>query len=172
MTYKCTIPGSRDGVRGGATLWRGTAFDCTSGQIFLLHARSPSSATCNNGNIVARGILDAYGTYTSQLNVTVTPDVAGKRVKCIYHDNYTQRISVEYSSQVPTIGRSLCRTEGKLLTEKPPQILKFCTQPIKFFSMKFCHATPTHSSRSFIFKILISYQFVKILSAKSFPPHK
>ena len=80
LTYTCTVTGGF----GGVTVWTGTAFDCN--EIALLHSRFSSAygiyGTCNNGAIVARSISMEGNSYTSQLNVTVTPDTAGKTVTC------------------------------------------------------------------------------------------
>ena len=84
LTYECTAMG----VTGGSsTVWTGTAFECLccNDNIILPHDLF-SSRSCNNGDIVARGLSVEGNNYTSQLNVTVTPDTAGKTVEC-HRDN-------------------------------------------------------------------------------------
>ena len=91
LTYECTvISGS-----GGSTIWQGTAFNCESGtqEIVLLHSRFESDRnilkTCNNKTIMGQG-LDVDGNcYTSQLNVTVSPDKIGDTIECAHYNNGT-----------------------------------------------------------------------------------
>ena len=63
------------------TFWSGTAFKCqySSNAIILLHSQFNSShVTCNDGTIIAKSISLEGNNYTSQLNITVTPDIVGK----------------------------------------------------------------------------------------------
>ena len=106
LTYKYTVVG---GILGGATVWKGTAFDCPLNEIALLHSRFTSAngtfGVCNNGAIVARS-LPVEGnntTYTSQLNVTVTSDIAGETIMCV-HDNISSNI-IQLSTVIPTTGK-------------------------------------------------------------------
>ena len=98
MTYECTVYGGYEGV----TVWMGDFFHCSSGKqaIELLHnhfspERSGGGASnvriCNDGNNNIAGRImrvenDSY--FISQLNVTLTPDIAGKSIECAY-DNGT-----------------------------------------------------------------------------------
>ena len=87
LTYECSIVGDQ----GGATIWFGNAFNCASNESVLFHSRFTDTGTldeCNNGAIVARSLSANGNIYTSQLNVTVTPDTAGKTITCI-HDPLT-----------------------------------------------------------------------------------
>ena len=77
---------------GLGTVWRGSAFDCenSNNEITLLHSRfvNGTIGTCNNGSIFGRNIRIENGTcFTSQLSVTITPDMIGKSIECI-HDDY------------------------------------------------------------------------------------
>jgi hypothetical protein len=59
-------------------------------EITLLHSRFANGTigTCNNGTIVGRDIsVDNDTYYTSQLSVTITPDLIGTSIECI-HDDY------------------------------------------------------------------------------------
>lgn len=56
----------------------------TNNEIVLTHSRFNSSATCNNGKILA--IHDSGNCSTSLLCVMVSPDMAGKTITCV-HDN-------------------------------------------------------------------------------------
>ena len=79
---------------------------CPFGEILLLHYRFPSAVVeCNNGAIVARSLSVEGNNYTSQLNVTVTSDIAGTTVECGY-DNSTHYI-VKWSIVVPSSGSPL-----------------------------------------------------------------
>ena len=80
---------------GGNTLYNGTAFYCPSAnsasnnQILLRHSGfgtlGEPSETCNNGAITARVRVDGTR-YNSRLNVTVSSDIVGMNVSCIYDD--------------------------------------------------------------------------------------
>ena len=88
LTYECTVIGSQLGT----TVWRGTAFDCTSGEISLLHsAYEEDSAVygdCNNGLITAKSFhVTNSMCYSSQLNITVNAGMIGKSVECYYDSN-------------------------------------------------------------------------------------
>ena len=87
----------------GAFIWSGSALDCPSSnnEIVLFQIDFGLYSTCNNGAIVAR-ILPVEGTnYTSQLNVTIAPDNAGKTIECGY-ENGTHFI-IQCSTVIPTI---------------------------------------------------------------------
>ena len=85
LIFRCTALATADDV----TIWKGTAIDCRDGNniIVLIHSRfiSPggTSRDCNNGAIVARSIGLEDRQYTSQLNVTVTNEMAGKTIICL-----------------------------------------------------------------------------------------
>ena len=85
LTYECTVMG------GIWTVWTGSAFNCY--EIALLHSRfmNTRTYTCNNGAIVAQSLSVEGNYYTSQLNVTITPDIIGKTIECIV-DNGTRSI--------------------------------------------------------------------------------
>ena len=59
LTYECVVIGSRF----GATVWRGSAFDCPSSEISLLHSAYAEGSVlcahygeCNNGSIIAQSL--------------------------------------------------------------------------------------------------------------------
>lgn len=74
----------------GSTVWRGSAFNCTSQEIILLHRHFDSVngayGICNNGSIVAQSVRVNNGHYTSRLTVTFNSDLIGKSVECIHDD--------------------------------------------------------------------------------------
>ena len=92
----------------GSTVWTGTAFNCSSSNndILLLHSHFSSTeggyGSCNNGAIVGRSLGVEGNYYTSQLNVTVTTDVAGKTVECFYDDGRTATLL--FILMIPTTG--------------------------------------------------------------------
>jgi hypothetical protein len=61
-------------------LWTGSAFNCPSTNNYILLSLYDigTGRTCNNGAIVGRILSIEGNSYTSQLNVTITPDTAGK----------------------------------------------------------------------------------------------
>ena len=100
LTYECTVVG------GSSTVWTGNAFICPSNEITLLHSHFESiTHLCNNGSIVGRSLAVEGNNYTSQLKVTVTPDIAGKTIMCI-SDNGTTTMLI-FSLLLPLIGKSL-----------------------------------------------------------------
>ena len=91
------------GEPSGATVWRGTAFDCPIGEIALLHNRFAEGTfgVCNDGDIVAKSFSVDGNNYTSQLNITITPDTAGMTIQCAPDENVT---SIQFSIVTPTTG--------------------------------------------------------------------
>ena len=77
------------GSHFGTTVWRGSAFDCASSEISLLHNNYNSTmrayGECNNGSIVAQGLRTENGvTYISQLNISVSTNIIGRTIECLY----------------------------------------------------------------------------------------
>jgi hypothetical protein len=106
LTYTCTVQGSDT----GATIWTGTAFlgGCQQNEILLLHRQfmstGGSTRTCNNGAIVGQSLGVQGNSYTSQLNVTITPETAGKTIMCAYDaltSDQTQNM-IKFSTVVPS----------------------------------------------------------------------
>ena len=82
MTYTCITEGKN------ATVWSGSALNCpgSNNEITLPHDRflnEGAFGTCNDGSVVARSLSVDNNFYFSQLNVTVTPDTAGRRIECL-----------------------------------------------------------------------------------------
>ena len=104
LTYDCTVVG------GGLTVWKGNAFICPSNndEIALLHRRFESengtNNSCTNGAIVGKSLAVEGNNYTSQLNVTITPETAGKTIMCI-GDNGTTTMLI-FSLLIPLTGKS------------------------------------------------------------------
>ena len=91
------------GGPGQSTTWTGTAFNCLAGEIVLIHSRHLIAAgECNDGAIVAMGISVEGNRYTSQLNVTVTPDIVGKTI--VYEHDNLSNITIRLSIMIPTTG--------------------------------------------------------------------
>ena len=99
LTYDCTVTGQP----GGFTVWTGSAFDCLSNEISLPHNRytlaEGAFGVCNNGAIVAKSLSVEANNYTSQFNVTVTTDIAGKTIECVRNDTF---ITVQLCIVTPT----------------------------------------------------------------------
>ena len=112
LIYVCTVHG--DII--GATVWNGTAFSsCLQDEIILPHSQFTSTrgsiGTCNDGDIVGRGLQVEGNNYTSQLYVTITPDTAGKIIVCAYDALTTDSTNdiIQFSTIVPGT-HSLCKT--------------------------------------------------------------
>ena len=79
------------GGRAQHTVWKGSAFNCsnTNNMILLPHDHDPDSfmiRECSNGSIKANLINEGNGYFTSQLNITVRPELIGEIVECIHDD--------------------------------------------------------------------------------------
>ena len=84
VVFVCSVSG------GVATVWRGSIFNCPSSgsQIVLRHHNfeNGTSSMCNDGEIVAFSSEVTNNRYSSQLNVTVTPEMHNGTVECIQDD--------------------------------------------------------------------------------------
>ena len=94
VTYECTVFGS------GATIWKGTAFDCseTNNELTIFHSININSTserpkTCNNGAITVHAIGADNDSYTSRITVQISDELNGTTVVCA-HDNGTDTIEV------------------------------------------------------------------------------
>ena len=102
LTHECTVTG------GVSTVWTGNAFNCQSSnnEITLLHScfksANGTSRSCNNGAIVGQSLGVQGDNYTSQLNVTITPETAGKTIMCIGDNGKTTMLI--FSILIPSIG--------------------------------------------------------------------
>ena len=98
VTYECTVVGNN----GGITVWMGDFFHCSNGrrEIELFHndftsvqgGGAYSTWICNNGNVVGRIVRAENGSYTSQLNVTLTSDIVGQSIACTYDNGTIHRV--------------------------------------------------------------------------------
>ena len=73
----------------GATVWKGSAFDCPFGRIILRHTQFASGGAiglCNNGDVVGRGVLQQNNCFTSQLNITLRSNLNGRSIECVYEN--------------------------------------------------------------------------------------
>ena len=102
------------GGPGGATVWTGTALNCPSDEIVLLHGRFTQSdgtiRSCNHEATVAKSLYVNNNLYISQLNITVTHDLTGRAIMCAYDGmgdlNNTNELLL--SSIIP--GITICHT--------------------------------------------------------------
>ena len=83
---------------GVATVWTGSFFNCPNfgNQIVLRHSRFESgvSGACNDGEVIAYSIEATNDSYTSQVNVTVSPEMQNGTVECIQDGPGTNVTSV------------------------------------------------------------------------------
>ena len=125
------------GGDGGSTVFRGLPtsslfVDCTGGYQGIVlphsHFNRPQGIkiSCNNGAIIARSLHGGNRTYTSQLSVTVTPELIGDAIECA-HDN---------GSAINVVGMTIINETGMNLV---------------LISYYFCayHEHPTFSCRTF-----------------------
>ena len=98
LTYKCTVTGD-----GGATIWRGTVFQCpsTDNTITLRHSAFTQIRGCNRGTIIGYGVNSQNSCYTSQINITTSSTMNNKTVECVYNNGST--ISVIGTSVITII---------------------------------------------------------------------
>ena len=102
-TVRCTVQGSPT----GATVWNGTAFSgCLQNEILLQHGGfTPTggpAGICNNGAIVGQSLsVQGNNLFTSLLNVTITPETAGKTITCAYDALDGQSIMIKFSKKIP-----------------------------------------------------------------------
>lgn len=104
LIYTCRLHGDAN----GATVWNGTAFNgCLHNEITLLHSfftpQQGVLGTCNNGAIVARSLGLEGSNYTSQLNVTITSNLAGKTITCAYDAMTANQANdrIHFSTKIP-----------------------------------------------------------------------
>ena len=68
-------------------MWSGTAFDCSAGEISILHSSFVGIAgSCNNGAIIGRGVTLNGNQYTSHLDVVLSDELVGRTVTCSVDD--------------------------------------------------------------------------------------
>ena len=103
-------------MREAGTIWTGSAFDCSSSEneIFMI-PHFHYLATCSKGTIVAIIISVEEDNYTSQLNVTVTPETVGKNIECLYTDGTGSISNLNVSSVIDTTGLLPCKLCQPLL---------------------------------------------------------
>ena len=81
VVFVCSVSG------GVATIWRGSIFNCPSNgnQIVLRHRNFENgvSGKCNDGEIIAYSSEITNNSYSSRLNVSVTPEMHNGTVECI-----------------------------------------------------------------------------------------
>jgi hypothetical protein len=94
LVFTCSV---NDGV---ATVWKGSIFNCPGNQndVTLRHSVFDDGITepktCNDGNIVAYDIDATNNIYSSQLNITVSPEMHNGTVECIQYTFNSTYITV------------------------------------------------------------------------------
>ena len=110
LVFSCRVDG------GGATVWKGSIFNCpdnSRNDIILRHSEfdngvSGATGSCNDGRIVAYNIDVTNNIYSSQLNVTVSPEMHNETVECIqYRINSTSVTVGAYTLPDPEYNRYL-----------------------------------------------------------------
>lgn len=78
LTFICSVSD------GAATIWKGSIFNCPANEIILRHGRFENGVdgTCNDGEIVAYSTEVSNNSYSSQLNVTVSPEMHNGTIEC------------------------------------------------------------------------------------------
>ena len=78
------------GSQSGFTVWRGSALNCASNEIALLHRRftlvGGATRECNKGSITGHSLRVENGVYKSQLSIHVTSELIGATVICLHED--------------------------------------------------------------------------------------
>ena len=103
--YECTIFGV------GATLWRGSAFNCpgTNDEIIIFQSTNTlSHLNCNDGAITARIIRVESTSYTSQLTVNVSEDLIGQNISCAYESRVGVPTEIGSAKLTNHSGLNLC----------------------------------------------------------------
>ena len=95
------------GGLGGITVWRGTVFNCEVGaEINLLHSQfvleQGAFGNCNSGTIRGKSLRIENNRYISQLSVTLSDDMSGETIECVYDDGMTTTIIGNYSINLIT----------------------------------------------------------------------
>ena len=102
VVFVCRVSG------GVATVWRGSIFNCPDhgNEIILRHSNfenEDNTGTCNDRKVVAYSSeVISNSMYSSQLNVTVTPEMHNGTVECIQDD--FNEISVGTCTLILTTG--------------------------------------------------------------------
>ena len=153
--YECTVFGK------GATIWKGTAFDCslTNNELAIFHTinfTSQRPLPCNNGAIVGRAIRAENGSYTSQIAIRVSDEVNGTTVVCA-HDNGTLSTEIGLAILNITTGMDrqkllnyLCinETQIRFLHQLIFSLLKLTTQMSDSTGVTFHHVAHHFSTIS------------------------
>lgn len=102
LQYECTIEG------GEYTVWMGSAFNCDLNYIILIHSQfmqDTQYGRCNSGSLIGYSLRVKNGSYTSQLNVTVSRELDETSIECVRENSTHPQLS---------IGRSIVQLKGNL----------------------------------------------------------
>ena len=69
-----------------ATVWTGTAFDCTqsNNEVIIFHSNFARPQACNNGAIIGQGIRVENDTFISQLMIRTSDETNGSSIVCAH----------------------------------------------------------------------------------------
>lgn len=83
----------------GSTVWGGTAVPRECGDRILRHSQFSEGViiSCPDGSIVAESLSDDNDCYTSQLTVTIRPEINGTSITCKYDNGSQSFLLGEYT---------------------------------------------------------------------------
>jgi hypothetical protein len=118
LTFDCTV----NGGHGVATVWKGSAFNCThsNNDITLLHSRSNSSVNengmCDGGELKAYAELEVLNSnrdkFLSQINITTTYSFTRSNftVACFYDDGMDETVVSNWTVSISNgVDSPFCR---------------------------------------------------------------
>ena len=96
LVYECTVV-----AESGATVWRGTAIDCSEigYEIFLRHSSGVfmQERGCENRDITAYGVEIEGNCYTSRLSVMISdPSMNNDSVQCFFTNGTSIAVGLSY----------------------------------------------------------------------------
>ena len=152
--FECSVVGT------GTTIWQGSAFNCTSRGIQLLHISNNIEGAlevCNNGAIKGRGLsILADNCFISQINITMSHTFNERTVQCVHDDgsstreigNYTLRLSSGCQNYFTKEGHGylyvLCIAGNFKVFSYSYGLLIFCSSVIDTIFMDTHDHTNTH----------------------------
>ena len=93
--FECTVDA------GVTTVWRGSALEnCSDGTVILRHSQFDEGHTINetcgtSGQVVGHAISVENGSYTSQLIISITPQIIGSLIECATDDEGSNHSDIQ-----------------------------------------------------------------------------
>ena len=115
VIYECAV---KDNIGHGSTVWQGSAFTCSSGQVLLDHSdySQPGGVNGTCGDLFAESVAVNGSEYTSRLTVMITWELDGETINCILDRNNDIKFSTIEVCSVPCIPKELT---NKISTSVP-----------------------------------------------------